>query len=172
MDRLPLFVDYQNVYMGARRAFSFQGSSDNTHGQADPMRLGRAIARRRPSYEGASPRHLQQVLVYRGLPSNRLDPKAYGAARRQVARWEASGCDPHVRALRYPNPRTKHGAEEKGIDVKLAIDLIKLATEDVYDVAVVFSADTDLLPALEMAALWGRPSRSRLGCLAGGMRMS
>ena len=39
---------------------------------------------------------------------------------------------------------------EKGIDVALAVDLLRLALADrTYDVAVVFSSDTDLLPAIE-----------------------
>ena len=39
-------------------------------------------------------------------------------------------------------------AEEKGIDVLLAVDLVRGAYLDEYDTAVVASADTDLLPAL------------------------
>ncbi len=39
--------------------------------------------------------------------------------------------------------------QEKGIDVALAVDLIHLAIGRQYDALVVFSGDTDLLPALE-----------------------
>lgn len=41
---------------------------------------------------------------------------------------------------------------EKGIDVALAVDLVRLAYQGAYDVAVVFSRDTDLIPALEAVA--------------------
>ncbi|CAN5390816.1 hypothetical protein BH11ARM2_BH11ARM2_24020 [soil metagenome] len=37
----------------------------------------------------------------------------------------------------------EHG-EEKGIDVRIAIDMIRLAAADEYDVALVFSQDQDL----------------------------
>jgi hypothetical protein len=38
---------------------------------------------------------------------------------------------------------------EKGIDVALAVDLVRMGVQGRYDVAIVMSADTDLRPALE-----------------------
>lgn len=38
---------------------------------------------------------------------------------------------------------------EKGVDVALAIDLVESALLGQYDVAVVFSCDSDLLPAMK-----------------------
>lgn len=38
---------------------------------------------------------------------------------------------------------------EKGIDVKLATDLIVGAVDDQYDVALIVSSDTDLIPAID-----------------------
>jgi uncharacterized LabA/DUF88 family protein len=35
-------------------------------------------------------------------------------------------------------------AEEKGIDVRIAIDVIRLAHRNAYDVALLFSQDQDL----------------------------
>ena len=40
---------------------------------------------------------------------------------------------------------------EKGVDVMLAIDLVRLAAENGYDVATVLSGDGDLAPAIDMA---------------------
>ena len=40
-------------------------------------------------------------------------------------------------------------AEEKGIDVLLAVDMVRGAYQDKFDTAVVASADTDLRPALQ-----------------------
>jgi hypothetical protein len=57
------------------------------------------------------------------------------------------------RALRYqeeevqcPNGQTHlvRVGKEKGIDVRIAIDVIRLAHQKVYDVAVIFSQDQDL----------------------------
>ena len=38
---------------------------------------------------------------------------------------------------------------EKGIDVELALDFFAGALEDDFDVGIIFSADADLLPAIE-----------------------
>jgi len=51
--------------------------------------------------------------------------------------------------LRYPPTFPAQRPEEKGVDVALAIDFIARALENVYDVGVIFSTDTDLKPALE-----------------------
>jgi len=46
---------------------------------------------------------------------------------------------------------------EKGVDVLLAIDLVRLAADGRYDVAIVLSADGDIVPAVEMARqVYGR----------------
>lgn len=42
--------------------------------------------------------------------------------------------------------------QEKGIDVAIAVDLMHLAFTRQYDALVLFSSDTDLLPALEVIA--------------------
>jgi uncharacterized LabA/DUF88 family protein len=38
---------------------------------------------------------------------------------------------------------------EKGVDVKLAIDVVIGATDNLYDTAIVVSSDTDLIPAIK-----------------------
>jgi uncharacterized LabA/DUF88 family protein len=40
-------------------------------------------------------------------------------------------------------------AQEKGIDVALATDFLDLAWDQEYDVGILFSSDTDLVPAAE-----------------------
>lgn len=55
----------------------------------------------------------------------------------------------HKRAIAFVDvpggpPATVVTAEEKGIDVRIAIDVIRFALRDAYDVAIVFSQDQDL----------------------------
>ncbi|MBU2635196.1 NYN domain-containing protein [Patescibacteria group bacterium] len=38
---------------------------------------------------------------------------------------------------------------EKGVDVRLAVEMIRLARQDKYDIAYLLSSDTDLVPAVE-----------------------
>jgi hypothetical protein len=58
-----------------------------------------------------------------------------------------------LRYLQVPDGEGGHRweGEEKGIDVLLALDIAVGAIHRTYDVAIVVSADTDLVPALEQA---------------------
>jgi uncharacterized LabA/DUF88 family protein len=53
-----------------------------------------------------------------------------------------------------------HSADEKGVDIRIALDILKLAFDSVYDVALVFSQDQDLSEVAEeipvIARLQGR----------------
>ncbi|KKR43121.1 MAG: hypothetical protein UU10_C0047G0004 [Parcubacteria group bacterium GW2011_GWF1_40_6] len=59
--------------------------------------------------------------------------------------------------LKTENFEVKHGKimyddgniREKGVDVKLAIDLVIGAVDNMYDTAIVISSDTDLIPAIK-----------------------
>ena len=78
-----------------------------------------------------------------------------------------------TQGLRYPPTWPTDPAQEKGIDVALAIDFVRLAITGAYDVGVMMSTDTDLLPALRFVydhdlgvihaavAAWGIPTDSR-----------
>ena len=47
--------------------------------------------------------------------------------------------------IRHPD-KTFH---EKGVDVRIAVEMIRLARLDKYDKAILISSDTDLVPAIE-----------------------
>ncbi|WP_084010757.1 NYN domain-containing protein [Pseudofrankia sp. DC12] len=142
--RVAVFLDYQNVHLSARTAFLPSGSSGR-HGHVDPMRVARRIVRGR-RFDG----ELATVRVYRGRPSPDHQPVAARASDRQADRWSRDSRVVLVRRqLRYPKAWPAEPAQEKGIDVALAVDLVRLACEGAYDVGVLFSRDTDLVPALE-----------------------
>ncbi len=46
--------------------------------------------------------------------------------------------------------KTSGKYHEKGVDVKIAVDIVVGAYEDLYDRLILVSSDTDLLPALEV----------------------
>ena len=52
--------------------------------------------------------------------------------------------------------REPRGMEEKGIDTAIVTDMIRLAWEDTYDVAILVSSDTDFIPAVEFLDHRGR----------------
>lgn len=142
VDRVVVFVDWQNAYNRARDAFH-GGAGPAWAGQVNPVQLGQCLTRKRPN------RELKEVRVYRGLPTNKHDPRGYAVNRRQAAAWKKLGGDRvyiYMRSLQYiagKEPR------EKGIDVQLAIDFVVMAVRGEYDVGILVSADTDLIPALD-----------------------
>jgi len=45
---------------------------------------------------------------------------------------------------------------EKGVDVHLAVDLVTLAFENKYDIAIIISNDGDFVPAVKKAQSYGK----------------
>ena len=68
---------------------------------------------------------------------------------RQSVAWSRSGVQVRPRMLRYPHDWPQSPPQEKGVDVALATDLVSLALRGECDVAVIASADSDILPAIE-----------------------
>ena len=54
--------------------------------------------------------------------------------------------------IRHPD-KTYH---EKGVDVRLAVEMIRFAREDKYDIACLVSSDTDLVAAVEEVQAFGK----------------
>ncbi|MDQ1700200.1 MAG: hypothetical protein QOG34_2063 [Frankiaceae bacterium] len=153
-DRVVVFIDWQNAYNRARACFHGAGSPASC-GQVDPLKLGHRLAGKRPD------RELQQVRIYRGMPTPRHDAKGYAALRRQAAAWQRRTTRPgelHVtlHPLQYLPGRPPR---EKGVDVALAVDMVVMAVRGEYDIAILVSADTDLRPAVNAVYDQNGPSR-------------
>jgi uncharacterized LabA/DUF88 family protein len=144
---IVVFIDAQNLYNDARRAFH-RRVDPATRGQVDPMRLGRMLVAKQP-HGAAVGRRLKEVRVYRGRPESSKEPQTYGAHMRQCDAWEKAGATVIARPLRYPRDWPESPAEEKGIDVQIAIDMVTMSMRGELDVAVLVSTDTDLRPVLE-----------------------
>ncbi len=141
--RLKVFIDAQNVRNGARNAF-FEDIGGHISGQIDPIKYARLLIQR-----SDRPRTLAEVRIYTGRPESFKDPKTYAAHMAQCAAWTTAGATVIARTLKYPPDWPTAKAQEKGIDVALAVDLVAGAVLDEFDAAVVASTDTDLLPAIE-----------------------
>jgi len=79
--------------------------------------------------------------------------RMYADQQRLFRRLQHSGIEVvpgHL--IRHPD-RTFH---EKGVDVRLAVEMIRLAREDRYDQAYLLSSDTDLVPAVEEVRSFGK----------------
>ncbi len=144
-ESLILFIDAQNFYNGARRAF-FSPSDSHLYGQFKPMELANLICSSSPP---GIPRKVHQVRIYTGSPDATKEPKTYAAHMKQRQTWLDVGAKVITRTLRYPEDWPASKAQQKGIDVALAIDFVALALDGEYDVGVIASTDSDLKPALE-----------------------
>ena len=168
--RLVLFIDAQNSYRSARESF-FNVVGPSTNGQFDPQKLGLLIqARGGPVGSDCT---LWEVRAYTGRPDPEKDQRTYAAHMKQCAKWDNDGVSVIHRQLRYPRRWPSERAQEKGIDTALAIDFVTMAVDGLYDIGVIVSTDTDLLPALEFVrtrfagqrhvavAAWRSPHRRR-----------
>ena len=158
--RLVLFVDYQNAYKRARSVF-FPDPQSGRDGHSKPMDLGNLIANR--GGLGGTAYNLSEVRVYSGRPNPKLDPRTWSAHRKQSQGWKSAGATVIERELRYLQGQP----QEKGIDVALAVDFVRLALQGAYDLGVMMSTDNDLLPALETVRDYG-PSGCRVEVAAWG----
>ena len=71
------------------------------------------------------------------------------AWKREGEAWKTDGLKVITRDLRYPRDWPETKAEEKGIDVALAIDAMTMAVNNELDVAILATTDTDQRPVLE-----------------------
>jgi len=52
--------------------------------------------------------------------------------------------------------RTGDSYHEKGVDVKMAVDMLVGAYENIYDTVILISSDTDLVPAIRKVKQKGK----------------
>jgi uncharacterized LabA/DUF88 family protein len=143
--RAVAFFDGQNLYHSAKKAFGYPFPN------YDPRALAQEIC----VLQGW---RLEQARFYTGVPDvadNAFWNHFWIAKGAQMGR---DGVYVYTRPLRYRNKivRLSDGSEhsfldgdEKGIDVRIALDIIRLANEAAYDVALVFCRDQDLSEVAE-----------------------
>jgi uncharacterized LabA/DUF88 family protein len=143
--RAVAFVDGQNLFHAAREAFGY------TYPNYNALALAQAVCTSRAWQLG-------QTRFYTGIPDPSDDPFWHGFWSAKLLTMSREGAYVFSRALRYRNKTVKlpDGAiytflagEEKGIDVRIALDIIRLAHRNEYDVAVVFGQDQDLSEVAE-----------------------
>lgn len=133
------FVDGQNLFHCARDQFGYSWPN------YDVLALSEAVCRRHCWT-------LQQVRFYTGIPERRFHPEWNEFWVRKLSAMGNQGIHVHSRHLRHRIVRVDPSqldsspvviSEEKGIDVRIAIDVIRLASRRAYDVALLFGQDQD-----------------------------
>lgn len=138
--RAVAFVDGQNLFYAAKKAFGYP------YPNYDPKALAERIA----SARGWT---LMETFFYTGIPDPIANPFWSHFWTAKLAVMGTRGIRTFSRALRYRNQtvRLPDGSittilvgQEKGVDIRIALDVVRLARENRYDVALIFSQDQDL----------------------------
>jgi uncharacterized LabA/DUF88 family protein len=131
--RAVAFVDGQNLFHRAKEAFSLSEPTYDVH----------AIAATICQREGWA---LRQVRFYTGIPLKQYASRLLAGWEAKLARMGKQGVLTYTRPLRYSG--TPPIGREKGIDVRIALDMVRLGRLNDYDVALIFSQDQDLVEAV------------------------
>jgi len=164
-----IILDYQNVNLVGLNLYKSFGSRKDLY--IHPLRFSeqllskRNLAQKSHSYSA----ELKKVLVFRGLPSPFYDPSLHARVMSQTARWQKhSIVTISHRSLKYDLKRDSSGKvfvdeagqniilgrKEKGIDVLCALALVREAQK--FDLVILASQDSDLIPAIDEACSLGR----------------
>lgn len=136
-----VFVDGQNLYRTAKDAFGYNYPNYNI----------KLLSEKVCSSQGWN---LTGIYFYTGVPDPQDNTFWHNFWSKKLSYMGRLGIKLFSRSLRYHNEDftcpscnkiyTSLVGHEKGVDVRIALDVIRLAHEKKYDVAVIFSQDQDL----------------------------
>ena len=138
--RAIAFFDGQNLYRRAKDAFGHH------HPNYDPKKLFHAVC----AEKGWASRG---VRFYTGMPAFKHDPEWHSYWANRLLSMRRAGIVVESRPLRYREHdvalpdgtvETRYVPQEKGIDLRIGLDVVRLARVGQLDVAVIFSQDQDL----------------------------
>lgn len=135
-----VFFDGQNIYRSAKDAWRTNVSATYvyTWPSYDVEKLATTLASQ------TSGRTITQIRFYTGVPTSYQDYRWNCFWVEKLKCLETQGIEVYRGKI---NPHN----QEKGVDVKIAIDLIRLTYEQQYDVAIILSQDRDFEPAISLA---------------------
>ena len=144
-EKVVAFVDGQNLFYSAREAFGY------TYPNYDVLALVQKICDVRKW-------HLEMCCFYTGVPEVLDKPFWHEFWDKKLAGMGKRGVKIFRRPLKYRNQTvflangqsaTALIGQEKGVDIRIALDMVRMAHQKVYDIALVLSQDQDLTEAVE-----------------------
>jgi hypothetical protein len=170
--RTCVVLDYQNMHLTGHALYDSTRFGPKHDCLLDPLAFAVNLADTRNARQRAGHPHAEvaSVLVYRGLPLQQYEPKAYARSLAQQANWERDRrVKVHLRPLHYRPRYDSQGTpmldadgkkiieevREKGVDVLCALALVREAASPTNDLVILASHDTDLEPALDEALRQG-----------------
>lgn len=131
--RVAVFIDGQNLYHRCKDHFGVPW--------VHPRRLAEELVRMDQQRYGAHSHLLTCVRYYTGIHDPNRRPTEHAKMSRRLAAYSAQGVQVFPIPVKYNHTGR---AREKGVDVRLAIDLVRLARKGLFDVAIIISEDSDL----------------------------
>lgn len=140
------FFDVQNLFRHAKDAFQTSHGDGYHHPNFDPLKLHLKVA----EHFG-----LQKNLTrfYTGIPPQSESEMWSGYWSNRVLALKRAGVLVETRKLRYHTETLSDGtikkvAQEKGIDIRISLDLVRCTRKKEFDAAIIFSQDQDLYEAV------------------------
>ena len=104
-----------------------------------------------------TPNNLIEIRYYLGaIKRERNNPKSeklYANQQKLIGKLQQQNINITLgQIIRHPD-KSYH---EKGVDVRLAVEMIRFARQDKYDIAYLISSDTDLVAAVEEVQAFGK----------------
>ena len=143
--RTFVFFDGQNLFYAAKEAFGY------SYPNYDPKLLAENICTSK-NWD------ITKIYFYTGVPSFVDNPFWNHFWTAKMAVMGTRGIQTFSRPLRYRNKTITLSdgtlaavpvGQEKGIDARIALDIVRFALEGTYDVALIFSQDQDLSEAVK-----------------------
>ncbi|MBD3265272.1 NYN domain-containing protein [bacterium] len=129
MERICIFIDGSNFY--------YQLKESKTKGKLDYFAFAQALA--------GSHRQLIRTYYYVCPPSD-TDHASYDDQQKFFSYLKNT---PYLQLVFGDLEVRGDTHVEKGVDVRIAVDMVSLAYAEVYDTAILVSNDADLVPAVE-----------------------
>lgn len=138
--RVVAFFDGQNLFFAVRNAFGY------TFPNYNPLTLATSTC-------CSQNWNLTQVNFYTGLPDVSENLFWHHFWNAKLAAMGTRGVHTYSRLLKYTDETailpdgtsaSVRIGREKGIDIRIALDVVRMARENLYDVALIFSQDQDL----------------------------
>lgn len=139
------FVDGQNLFNAAKFAYGYQYPNYGV------LALTKAVC----AQEGW---RFIQTRFYTGVPSKEKDEAKHTFWHQKTRAMKRKGVQVFTRKIRYRDQSIRLGdgtklirpvAQEKGVDIRIAIESIRYAFSKDYDVALIFRQDQDFSEAVD-----------------------
>jgi uncharacterized LabA/DUF88 family protein len=146
--RVVAFFDCQNLFKASKNLWGY------SYPNFDPIRLAQFVTEKNRDESWK----LERIRLYTGIHDKKRSPEWYDFWNRKFSRHRATD----TRVFYFTSPlRYSDGVpREKGVDIRIALDLVRMARKDEYDIALLFSQDNDFSEAAqeirEIAIEYGR----------------